>query len=231
MTRRKRVPGPATIAPAMDLESVDRVLRTTRSVRRRIDFERPVEAEVLEECIEIATQAPTGADMESWRFFVLTEPDRKLAVARLYRRALETYVAARGFEPKPAQRALAERLHEMPALVLVCCEGRPLADSLAMQVAFFGSILPAAWSLMLALRSRGLGATWTTLHLVHERETAEVLGIPDGVTQTVLLPVGYTLGAVLKPAVRRAPADVTFWNEWGSRRNGPACDDRSGSSS
>ena len=203
----------------MDLGSVDEVLRTTRSVRRRIDFDRHVAPELLEECIEIATQAPTGLNQESWRFLVLTEREPKLAVADLYRKALATFVEARGVEVRPAQRSLAARLHEMPVLVLVCSEGRVVSDSLAMQVAFYGSILPAAWSLMLALRSRGLGATWTTLHLLHEREVAAALNIPDGVTQTVLLPIGHTRDAVLKPAVRKAPHQVTFWNGWGKRRD------------
>ena len=203
----------------MDLASVDEVLRTTRSVRRRIDFERPVPPELLEECIGIATQAPTGVNAENWRFLVITEPQQKQAIAELYRRALATFVEARGAEVKSAQRALADRMHEMPALVLVCAEGRPASDAAPLQVAFFGSILPAAWSLMLALRARGLGSTWTTLHLLHEREAASVLGIPDGVTQTVLLPVGYVRDAVLKPAVRKPPREVTFWNRWGNGRS------------
>ncbi len=205
--------------PEIDLESVDRVLRTTRSVRRRIDFERPVEPEVLNECIEVATQAPTGIAAESWRFLVLTESEPKRVVADLYRSALESFRAARGGEVKGAQRALAERLHEMPALILVCCEGRPPSDtlprSLALQVGFYGSILPAAWSLMLALRARGLGSTWTSLHLLHADEAATALGIPEDVTQTVLLPVGYTKDAVLRPAARRPAAEVTYWNGWG----------------
>jgi nitroreductase len=202
----------------MNLDAIDEVLRTTRSVRRRIDFERPVEPEVLEQCIEIATQAPTGVNAENWRFMVITEAEKKAALATLYRRALETFVIARGVEVKSAQQALAARLHEMPALILVCAEGRPPLDSLPMQVAFFGSILPAAWSLMLALRSRGLGATWTTLHLLHENEAAELLEIPEHVTQTVLLPVGYVRDAVLKPARRKPPAEVTYWNAWGTLR-------------
>jgi nitroreductase len=202
----------------MDLKAIDEVLTTTRSVRRRIDFERPVEPHVVEECIGLAVHAPTGIHQESWRFLVLSEPEPKAALAKLYRAALGTLVEARGMDVKPAQRALAERLHEMPVLILVCSEGRPMSESVAMQVAFYGSVLPAAWSLMLALRSRGLGATWTTLHLLHEREAAEAFGIPDGVTQTVLLPVGYTRDAVLKPAKRRGPAEVTFWNHWGHRR-------------
>ncbi|MBW2420614.1 MAG: nitroreductase family protein [Deltaproteobacteria bacterium] len=202
-----------------DLGSVDLVLSTTRSVRRRIDFERPVERELLERCIELATQAPTGVIAESWRFLIVTDPARKAAVAEIYRRALETFVEARGVEVKPAQRALAERLHEMPALILVCAEGRLLTNSAPLQVGFYGSILPAAWSLMLALRARGIGSTWTSLHLLDESETARVLGIPENVTQTVLLPVGYTLGAVLKPARRRPPREVIYWDEWGATRD------------
>jgi nitroreductase len=202
----------------VDLDSIDRVLSTTRSVRRRIDFERVVEPEVLEECIALATQAPTGISAESWRFLIVTDPEKKGALADVYRRALATFVEARGVPVKPAQRALADRLHEMPALILVCTEGLPPGDSLPLQVGFYGSVLPAAWSLMLALRARGLGATWTSLHLVFANDAAEILGIPDDVTQTVLLPVGYTRDAVLKPADRKGPAEVTYWNHWGAGR-------------
>jgi nitroreductase len=205
------------VEPA-DLASVDWVLRTTRSVRRRLDFERPVPAEVIEECIDVATQAPTGIAAENWRFLVLTSPERKLAIAELYRRALDQMVEARGEPAKTTQRALAERLHEVPALILVCAEGRPPLTSSPMQVGFYGSILPAAWSLMLALRARGLGSTWTSLHLLYESEAAEALGIPDGVTQTVLLPVAYTKDAVLKPARRKPAREVTFWDHWGATR-------------
>ena len=202
----------------MNLDDIDRVLTTTRSVRRRIDFERPLEPDVLEDCIGIATQAPTGIIGENWRFLVVTEADKKQALAEIYRRALGIFEQRRGEPSKSTQRALADRLHEMPALILVCAEGRPLGDSAPLQVAFYGSILPAAWSLMLALRSRGIGSTWTTLHLLHEDEAAAALGIPEGVTQTVLLPVGYTKNAVLRPAERKPPRDVTFWNSWGSLR-------------
>jgi nitroreductase len=203
----------------IDLASVDHVLRTTRSVRRRIDFERPIEPEVIEQCIEIATQAPTGINAENWRFLVITEADKKAKLAELYRRAYEVLSEARGVPLKSAQRALADRLHEMPALILVCAEGRPLASSAPMQVGFYGSILPAAWSLMLALRARGLGSTWTSLLVMHEEETAGILGIPESVSQTVLLPVGYMKGAVLKPATRKPPREVTYWNSWGALRD------------
>lgn len=211
----------------LDIESVDLALTTTRSVRRRIDWGRPVEPEVIERCIDIATQAPTGLSREAWRFLVIDQPTRKAALADLYRRAFERmgelraeYARATGTEPpalRKVHRALADRLHEMPVLILVCSEGRPDADT-ARQVGFYGSVLPAAWSLMVALRARGLGATWTSLHLVNEREVAQLLGIPEDVTQTVLLPVGYTRGAVLKPAPRKPAREVTFWNHWGERR-------------
>jgi nitroreductase len=199
----------------MDTEEIDRVLRTTRSVRRRIDYARPVEREVISDCIEIASQAPTGLPPESWRFLVVTEPEQKAGLADLYRGALDVMRAARGDAVKSTQQVLADRMHEMPALILVCALGRPAIDSIPLQVAFYGSVLPAAWSLMLALRSRGLGATWTTLHLLREREAAALLGIPDDVTQTVLLPVGYTRDAVLKPANRKPPAEITYWNRGG----------------
>ena len=203
---------------SLDLASIDHVLETTRSVRRRIDFERPIEPEVIERCIEIATQSPTGINAENWRFLVITSPEKKAVVADLYRRAYDVLSEARGASLKPTQRALADRLHEMPALILVCAEGRPPGGSAAMNVGFYGSVLPAAWSLMLALRARGLGSTWTSLLVLHEQEVAESLGIPDDVSQTVLLPVGYMKDAVLKRAKRKPPADVTYWEHWGEPR-------------
>jgi nitroreductase len=204
----------------MPTHPADEILRTTRSVRRRLDLDRKISRELLEECIEIATQAPTGLPPESWRFLVITDAEKKAEVAKLYRDALGHLEAARGDAAKPAQRHLADNLHRMPALVLVCAQGRPAPDNVALQVAFYGSILPAAWSLMLALRSRGIGATWTTLHLVHADAAARILGIPADVTQTVLLPIGHTRDAVLRAADRRPAAEVTYWNTWGSAYDG-----------
>ena len=213
----------------MDLESIDHVLTTTRSVRRRLDFERAIEPELIEECIGIATQAPTGGNREAWRFLVVADRDRKRALAELYRAAFDRYAAAREEAarasgappaPRPAVRQLADRLQDFPLLILACIEGRPERGNVAQQVALYGSILPAAWSLMLALRARGLGSTWTTLHLVHEREAALELGIPEDVTQTVLLPVAYTKDAHLRPADRRPAREITYWDRWGRTREG-----------
>jgi nitroreductase len=208
----------------LDLSSVDLVLRTTRSVRRKLDYERPVEPELIEECIEIATQAPTGRNAQAWRFLVVTEPEQKRVLGELYRRAFAHYAGLRAADPeagplKATYQLLADRLHEMPVLILVCIEGRPESLSVPQQVAFYGSVLPAAWSLMLALRARGLGSTWTSLHLLHEDEAARALGIPEGVTQTILLPVGYMRDAVLRPAERHGPREVTYWNRWGEKRS------------
>ena len=206
----------------MDPGAVDLALTTTRSVRRRLDFDRPVEPEVIEACIDVATQAPTGLQREAWRFIVVTEPETKRAIGEVYRRAFDSIAAAWDelSDPPPVQpgyRALADRLHEVPVLILVCSLGEPGPDP-ARQVAFYGSVLPAAWSLMVALRARGLGSTWTTLHLREAEAAARILGIPENVTQTVLLPVAYMKGARLAPAKRRPAREVTFWNRWERRR-------------
>jgi nitroreductase len=208
-------------------DDVFEVLETTRSVRRRLDFERSVPPELIERCIDAAVQAPTGLDRESWRFLVLTEPEPKQRVAELYRASMQSLgERLRDRMPKgrelpgarPNYVGLAENLHRMPALILVCAEGRPASADPALQVAFYGSVLPAAWSLMLALRASGLGTTWTTLLVSEERRVAEALGIPGDVTQTILLPVAWTRGAVLRRADRKGAELVTYWNGWARPR-------------
>jgi nitroreductase len=200
----------------LDIASVDRVLSTARSVRRRLDFSRPVEPEVLYDCINVSTQAPTGLGGESWRFVVVTESARKQQIADLYRSVLDSLVRERGLTLKATQHSLADHLHEVPALIFVCAIGTPPPAEVGGQVAFYGSILPSAWSLMLALRARSLGATWTTLLSSRQDDVNRILGVPDGVTQTVMLPVAYTLGAKLRPAERLDAREVTFWNAWGN---------------
>ncbi len=206
----------------IDVASVDHALKTTRSVRKALDLDRPVDPELLVECIDVALQAPTGGQREGWRFVVLTDDAPKRAIGELYRRAFDGYVADQPDSPgaqRPNYRLLADQVAAMPALILACLEGRPEPGSTsARQVAHYGSILPAAWSLMVALRARGLGSTWTTLHLVHEAEAAAALGIPPDVSQTVLLPVAHMRGAVLRPAERRSAREVTYWNRWGATR-------------
>lgn len=203
---------------AVDIASVDRVLSTARSVRRRLDFSRPVEPEVLYECINVCTQAPTGLPGETWRFVVVTDGARKQQIAELYRSTLGDLANSRGLAIKSTQRSLADRLHEVPALVFVCAIGTPPPADVGRQVSFFASVLPSAWSLMLALRARNLGATWTTLLSTRQQEVNRILEVPEGVTQTVMLPVAYTREARLRPAERMDAREVTFWNAWGRQQ-------------
>ncbi len=196
------------------LAEVDRVLSTARSVRRKLDYDRPLEPEVIHECIDIATQAPTGLLGENWRFVVVTDPAAKSRLARLYRRILLEIFETRGEPVKATHKALIDHLHEIPAMIFVCAVGEPPAE-IPGQVAFYGSILPAAWSLMLALRARNIGTTWTTLMSAAAGEVAEILAIPENVTQTVMLPAAYAKGARMRRAQRLPAEQVTFWNRWG----------------
>ena len=217
--------------PGTICDDVFEVLETTRSVRRKLDFDRPVAPELIERCIDAAVQAPTGLNREAWRFVVLTDPEPKARVAELYREGMaslqermrERLPKELRDQPLPGERptyvGLAENLHRMPALILVCSMGRAEREDTAMQVAFYGSVLPAAWSLMLALRASGLGTTWTTLLVTEEARVAEALGIPDDVTQTILLPVAWTKGARLRPAERKGAREMAYWNAWGRARD------------
>lgn len=205
-----------------DLAQTDRLLSTTRSVRKRLDLERPVEPEVLLECLRLAVQAPTGSNQQGWRWLLVTEPALKEAVADLYRRGGGEYLraaeelAGEGQQRRvvSSARYLAEHLHEVPVLVIPCIVGRLADASAASAAGLYGSILPAVWSFQLALRSRGLGSTYTTLHLAHEREAAELLGIPDHVTQAGLVPVAHTKGTDFRPAERPPVEGITYWDGW-----------------
>ena len=205
-----------------DLAQTDKLLTTTRSVRKRLDLTRPVPRDVILECIDVAVQAPTGGNRQPWRWIVLDDPDVIGKIAELYRKMGTPYLAngretaAAGMEDiLTSSEFLNENLHKVPMMVIPCLLGRVASDAPVMDTAgFYGSILPSAWSLMLALRSRGLGSAWTTLHLAFENEAHEILGIPETVTQTVLLPVAYYTGDDFKPARRKPAAEVTYFNAW-----------------
>ena len=208
--------------------SVDEVLTTTRSVRKRLDLEKPVPREVLLECLELAIQAPTGSNAQRWQWVFVEDADNKKALADVYRVSSTPYLAL----PKPdyggdarAERMglvgdsavyLADHLHEVPVMLIPCLEGRPEEAPMG-SASFWASLFPAAWSFMLALRSRGLGSTWTTLHLFGdgERKAAEILGIPyDRYSQGGLFPIAYTKGTDFRPA-RRLPVDtIVHWDSW-----------------
>ncbi len=211
----------------------DQVLATTRSVRKRLDFSRPVAPELIEECLEIALQAPTGSNAQGWHWLVVTDPEKKRAIQQLYQKAFRLYAADDSRrpqyaddDPRAAQQPrvydsasyLADHLHEAPVWVVPCVEGRVEKAGVVVQASVYGSILPAVWSLMLALRARGLGSAWTTLHLAYEREVAGILGVPDGVTQAALLPVAYYTGDGFRRARRLPARGLTYWDAWGATR-------------
>jgi nitroreductase len=210
---------------AFDLAEADRLLTTTRAVRRRLDLDRPVPREVVERCIEIAMQAPIGGNEEVRRWVVVTEQALKDEIAAAYRARAMPYLEEqfqdadeRSDEQKlkvvASARFLATNLERAPVLVIPCIEPEIDLTSNVSAVAEYASVLPAVWNFQLALRARGLGTVHTTLHLYREREVADLLGIPAGVNQVGLLPVAYTVGRDFKPAGRNDPRSVTYWNGW-----------------
>lgn len=210
--------------------SPDELLSTTRSVRKRLDFTRPVEREVIAECLALAQQAPTGSNSQGWHFVIVTDPAKRQALATLYRRSWEQYVtrvdpsggapsgsglAATMSRVRSSAQYLADHMHEAPVHIIPCIQGRTDGQSIVAQAGTWGSILPAAWSFMLAARARGLGCAWTTLHLAYEEEAAGVLGIPYAeIMQAALLPVAYTLGTGFKPAPRVPLETMVHWESW-----------------
>lgn len=208
--------------------SADELLTTTRSVRKRLDFDKPVSREVIIECLELALQAPTGSNAQGWQWVFVTDPAKKTALADIYRSNANPYLDL----PTPERgdirddqvgavmnsaKYLNENFEKAPVLMVPCLEGRPDGAPAGMQASYWGSLLPAAWSFMLALRSRGLGSAWTTLHLLGdgEKQAAEVLGIPfDRYAQAGLFPIAYTKGTDFKPAKRLPAEQLTHWDTW-----------------
>ncbi len=227
---------------AIDLASVDHVLRTTRSVRLRLDLERPVPPALIKEALNVALQAPTGANTQTWRFLVVSDPEVRARIADYYRLAAQAYVEGKtalsrtgvtmmreyaAEDLRQQQREalmksggfLIENLQRVPVMIIPCIESRFEHEDVFTQASMWGSILPATWSLMLALRARRLASAWTTLHLLYEKEIAELLGIPPNVTQAALLPVAWLTGGDLKPAARLPLNEVTYWDRWGARND------------
>jgi len=226
----------------LNVAAADRLLTTTRSVRRRLDLNGNVDLAVVRQCLDVAQQAPSGSNNRAYRWVVVQDADRRRALADIYRKGLGEYARAtaeleqRGFEGRvevtkddttPARdaqtrrvfasaRHLTEHLAEVPVHVVPCMLGRlPETYDNFRAAAFYGSIHPAVWSLMLALRARGYGSVYTSLHLVHEREAAELLGIPDHVTQVGLVPIAPYLGEDFRPADRGPIDEITYVDGWG----------------
>src|SRR5499427_7965354 len=207
----------------MDLATVDKLLTTTRTVRKRLDLTRSVDPAIIQTCLEIAIQAPTGGNIPRYHFVVVTDAAKRTALASIYKRAyFEVYSPQRQAEVSQSDLRLiasatylAEHMHDVPVLIIPCVEAPPMQGT---GPGAYASILPATWSLMLALRARGLGSAWTTLHLRYEQDVAAILGIPSNVTQAALLPVAYYTGDDFKPADRLPAQKRTYWDSWGSTR-------------
>ncbi len=211
-----------------DTSAIDWVLSTTRSVRRRLDLERPVSRDVVLECLRLALQAPTSSNSQRWHWLVIDDPEVKAQIAETYRNGGKDYFEARVAEldslPDKQRRVfesglyLRDNLHRVPVIVIPAIateEQEPGVSSAGQTAAVYGSILPAAWSFHLALRSRGLGSVWTTLHLEQEDAARSILGIPQNVAQVALFPVAYTKGTDFKPAQRTVPLEsIVHWNHW-----------------
>lgn len=204
-----------------DLSEVDRLLTTTKQVRKRLDLTRTVPHDVLLECVELAGHAPMGGNLERNRWMIIDAPDKKAAIAGYFADVGRPYLAANA-ELRSDDRSqrvidsatyLVDHLAEVPALVLSMRLDRP-AEGQGQAAAYYGSVLPGVWSFQLAARARGIGSAWTTFHLEHEAAVAELLGIPPTVTQVCLLAVGYYTGDTFTAAPRRAAREVTYLNEW-----------------
>lgn len=216
-----------TAEPTLNL-TVDELLTTTRSVRKRLDFEKPVPRDVVMQCLDLALQAPTGSNAQGWQWVFVADPAKKKALADIYRANANPYLDL----PKPERgdirdeqigavmssaKYLADNFEKAPVLMVPCLEGRPDGAPAGMSASFWGSLLPAVWSFMLALRSRGLGSAWTTLHLLGdgEKQAAELLGIPfDRYAQAGLFPIAYTVGTDFKKAKRLPAEQFSHWDSW-----------------
>jgi nitroreductase len=210
--------------------TADEVLTTTRSVRKRLDLDTPVDRATVEEALEIAMQAPTGSNRQGWHWVVIEDADLRKAVSDVYRRNFEQYAGMPGAEYQPGDSRgerqelvrdsatyLSDNFHRVPMLLIPCLWGRLDNVDVNQGAGAWGSLLPAVWSFMLALRERGMGSAWTTIHLMNdgEREVADILGIPyDKVSQGGLFPIAYTLGTDFKPAKREPLANVLHWDRW-----------------
>jgi len=210
--------------------TVDQVLTTTRSVRKRLDFTRAVERNIIEECLAAAQQAPNGGNLQTWGFVVITDRDKRTALANLYRKGYDTFVsspiaAAMGYGNPGASAAqrrlmasidyLVENLDKAPVFVISCIAPRTEGFPTALQHALYGSVMPATWSFMLAARARGLGTCWTIFHLYHEAEAANLLGIPyRDVMQVALIPVAYSQGTAFRSGPRQPVQTTIHWETW-----------------
>ena len=210
----------------------DQLLHTTRAVRKRLDFTRPVDDDVIRECVEAAMQAPSGSNNMTMRFVVVKDEAKRAAIGDIYRQCFDIYKTLPGVyagsitketDVEQAQQErvvdsalyLADHMGDAPALVIACTAGRLDSVPSMMAVSSMGNVLPGMWNFMLAARARGLGTAWTTVGLMMEQAIADVVGIPFAeVQQACLTPLAYTIGTDFKPAMRPEPDTIIHWDSW-----------------
>jgi nitroreductase len=207
----------------------DQLLTTTRCVRRRLDLGRPVERSVVEDCLRLAFQAPSGGNSQGWSWVLVDDADTKKRMGEIYRAGLTEH---HGRTPGPSEvadpfppivndalrasvRHLTANIESAPVLLVPTIYSRFGRETTFQQAYTWASILPAVWNFMLALRAHGMGSAWAAVHLYREREMAELLGIPYPThTQAGLFPLGYTIGTSFSPGDRTASEKRVFWNRW-----------------
>lgn len=217
--------------PTLDL-SPDELLSTTRSVRKRLDFSRPVGDDLVRECVSLAMQSPSGSNNPTMQFVVVRDADKRAALGEIYRQCYGIYQSMDGVyvgsikkdgEAAQAQQDrvqssadyLGDHLGEAPVLVIPCVAGRMDGLPGSFGAMMMANIQPAMWSFMLAARARGLGTCWTTVHLMMEQQAADVLGIPfDQVQQVCMSPLAYTKGTDFKAAMRPPADTIIHWDQW-----------------
>ena len=210
----------------------DQLLHTTRAVRKRLDFTKPVSDDVIRECVAAAMQAPSGSNNMTMRFVVVKDEAKRAAIGDIYRQCFDIYKTlpgvyagsiAKDTDVEQAQQDrvvdsalyLADHMGEAPALVIACTAGRLDSVPSMMAVSSMGNVLPGMWNFMLAARARGLGTAWTTVGLMMEQAIADVVGIPFAeVQQACLTPLAYTIGTDFKPALRPEPDTIIHWDTW-----------------
>lgn len=216
--------------------SADELLSTTRAVRKRLDFDRPVAKETIQECVEMAVQAPSGSNSQGWQFMFVTDEDKRARLGELYSQTFDIYrtmpqaihhlhkdsgddsLTESQTRSTNSAEYLAQNIGRAPVLMIPCIEGRTDAEGVTgsmSHASILGSIIPATWNFMLAARARGIGTAWTTLHLMHEKEIAELLGIPyEQYMQVAMIPIAYTKGTNFKRAYRPNVESVMHFNNW-----------------
>lgn len=212
-------------AEAVSTTDLFEVIRTTRSMRRlRPD---PVPSELIQKILEAGVCAPSGGNMQRWRFLVIKDAAVKQTIGAYYKRAWDEQVGPRyrAGEPAPgsdrerfhrmlaAAEHLAAHIHEAPVWIVPCLQGATPTRTAG------SSIYPAVQNMLLAARALGLGATLTTLYLAFEKEVEAALGLPADWHSYALIPIGYPLGR-FGPVRRVALAEVVVEDRWGQRPSG-----------